>query len=234
MFIAHVALHLGLCSAMKSKPPEAPIAVHVKLVNLGRETAFNRTFTVQRGYDPQLVVDFDMTRGTYHLSVEAPRYGCTAADWLALAPDSVRNVNEQFEPGPTKLTRPMIVFGRLPLSFQSTHPVMQLFDRDKNGCDKPITEPLPSHIDSEMDSDAYYAWLYSDASIEAHGNVILALRLQNAGEYRYIRIPMKFPQEWHGWPTTVEFGLDQNELLAIPRMKTDTLLCPKMTKTSVG
>jgi hypothetical protein len=232
--LAHVALHVGLCSAMKPKAPEAPVAIRVRLINSIKEVPLDKTFTVQRGYDQEVTVEFDSERGVYHLQVDAPQFHCSATDWLIFYPNLDRNVNVSLAPGVAKLTEPMLIFGELPQEFQSAQPQFELFDSTLNACNKPITDPLPSHIDAESDTNAYYAWLYSDPAINAHGSVTLALRLKNAGEFRYIRIPMKFPEPWHGWPVMVQFDLDQRELISIPSMKIDTLLCPRFVKTSVG
>lgn len=235
--MAHVAFNIGLCSAITRKPPKTPIAIHVRITDSQRIAHVDKTVTVLRGEDPHVLVPVDMDRGTYFLQIAAPKFNCAAVDWLVFEPDLDRNINETLVQGKPKPTRPLLVLGTLPQSFQSADPTYLLFDKASVACGKPIVDPIPSEITTERDSDAFYASIQSTPAIMAKGpdSVTIALRLTTPhGDYHYIRIPMKYPEPWYGFPVVIKFNIREDELLYLPQEPIDTLLCPHFLKTSVG
>lgn len=235
--MAHVALNIGLCSAIVRKSTNTPVAIHLRITDSQHNARIDKTFTVVRGTDPHTIIPVDMDRGTYRIQISAPKYNCAVSDWLVLMPDLDRTVEENLLDGPAKPTQPILLVGTLPQSFQTAEPTYLMFDKNAVACNKPIVDPLPSNIVAERDEDAYYAWIHATPSIQAKGldSVTLALRLKTPqGDYHYIRIPMKYPEPWYGWPETIEFNIKEEELLYLPGEPIDTLLCPHFFKTSVG
>ena len=109
-----------------------------------------------------------------------------------------------------------------------------LFDKSQVACNKPLPAPLPTSISVENDDDGFYASLYSDPSAAA-GSQQLALRLRTpTHQYHYVRVPIGFPIPWTGWPPTIRFDVTQEMLDDIAGDPVDTLLCPKLWRTSAG
>lgn len=235
--MAHVALNIGLCSAITRKGPGTPVVLHLRVTDSQHSARIDKSLTFTRGTDPHTIVPIDMDRGTYLVQIRAPKYNCSVTDWIHVEPDLDRVVSETLLDGPPKPTEPMLLVGTLPLSFQSAEPTYLLFDKNAVSCNKPIVDPLASDILAERDQDAYYASIQMTPALAAKGmdSVTIALRLKTPqGDYHYIRIPMKYPQPWYGWPQVVQFNIKEDELLYLPSQPIDTLLCPHFFKTSVS
>jgi hypothetical protein len=230
-----VILHIGFCNAIARTAPQTPIALRVRLTDRIGRTEVERVYRVERGDENEAVVEFDGTFGIHALAVEAPKYRCSASDYLVLISDRSRSVRETLSdpPGPPP-AKPVLLSGEAPQSFLYVNPTFVLFDKGAAACKKPVPAQLPTQIVVENDQDGYYVWLYPDASA-APGSQQLALRLRTpTHQYHYVRIPVPFPVPWTGWPTSIQLNVTEDMVDGIASEPVDTLLCPKMWRTSAG
>jgi hypothetical protein len=232
--LAHVALHLGFCSAITRLSPQAPVALHVRLTDSGKDVELDRVFNLTRGEENQTTVEFDAHRGAYLLSVDYAGGKCTAYDYLYFLPDHNRSVSETLADGVAPPGKPMLLFGTTPMSFASAKPTFVLFPKSV-ACKAPVGTPLAAQIQIERDRDAYYTWLYRTPEIDALGGVTVALRIgTSTGLFHYIRVPMDFPVAWGGFPSRVQFDVTEDALDELAGEPPDVLLCPKLWKTTFG
>lgn len=236
--LSHVILHVGFCNAIARTGPDTTIPIRVRLIDRIGRTQFDRVYRVDRGDDPAAIVEFDSAFGIYRLSIEAPKYRCSATDYLFFMSDHDRNITENLSdaPPPPPPT-PALVSGTAPQSFLYVEPTFVLFPKSSVDCNKPVPQPLPSHIVVENDQDGYYAWWYSDAPAATSGPELLALRLRTPTHtYHYVRIPIPFPIPipWGGWPTSIQLNIDEGMIDDLAGQPVDTLLCPKFWRTSAG
>jgi hypothetical protein len=232
--VAHVILHLGLCSSVAKIAPETTIAIHVRATDKRDQVAVDRTFRMERGDEDQRVVEFDIPWGIYRLDASVPKNNCNVTDFVQLLPDHTRSISETLVDGPPPAVTPMLLAGDAPQSFLYVKPTFVLFDKAAAVCNKPVPDQLPSHIVVENDQDAYYAWLY--LSPPTPGVVpLLALRLKTpTHQYHYVRLPMPVPLGWGGWPSSVQFPVNGDMVDELASEPVDTLLCPKLWETSAG
>ncbi|MBV9149587.1 MAG: hypothetical protein JO024_06965 [Candidatus Eremiobacteraeota bacterium] len=233
--LAHVALHVALCGPIARLAPQTPLSMHVRVLDRIGETQVDRSYSLQRGYGDEAIVEFDTARGLYRLQVSAPRYHCSASDFLVFMPDHARNIGERLTSGFYRESVPLILSGTTPPAFAYTHPEFVALDASRALCNQPISNPLPIHATFENDQDSYYAQLYADP-LEAPGRPLqLALKLRTAAaQFHYVRIPATFPAPPTNWPYAYELNIPEDYIDQLATEPVDTLLCPKFIKTSVS
>jgi len=231
--LEHIFLHINLCSALAMAPADTVIPMHVQLSFQTGDPPFDKTFRVTRGDGTQAVLEFDIARNLYKLSVDVPKYHCAASDFLDVLTDNNRTVTETLAEGTPAPEPPVtLLVGTAPMSFTYVKPTFALFDKSL-ACNQPISAALPAKIKIEYDQGAYYAWLYNDSSFEAHAPVVVTIRLRTTtGTAHYVHLPIPFPNTTSHWPNTVQFNISEEYLDAVATDKTDTLLCPKLWETS--
>lgn len=232
--LSHVVLHVGLCGAIARAAPTATIALRVRLTDRIGRPQVDRVYRVQRGDDPAVIVEFDSSFGIFRLDVDAPKYGCSTTDYLFFIDGHDRNLSETLSNRPELPPQPVLLSGTAPQSFLYVQPTFVLFDKRAVACNKPIADPLSSHIVVENDQDAYYAWFYTEPANAAIPQQ-LALRLRTpTHQYHYVRIPIPFPIPWGGWPASIQFNVTQEMVDGLAGDPVNTLLCPKLWRTSAG
>jgi hypothetical protein len=233
--LAHVILHVGFCQAIARAPESTPIAVRVRLTDRLGHVQVNRTYRFERGDEGEGVVEFDSAFGIYRLDLGVPRYGCAAADYLFFIAGHERSITETLtDAAVARPPTPMLLSGEAPQSFLYVQPTFVLFDKAQVACNKPLPQPLPTQITVENDQDGYYAWLYADPS-GATGPLQLALRLRTpTHQYHYVRVPLAFPVPWAGWPLSIQFNVTEDMVDGLAGDPVNTLLCPKLWRTSAG
>ncbi|HEY6449429.1 MAG TPA: hypothetical protein VIX60_01955 [Candidatus Cybelea sp.] len=232
--LSHVILHLGFCSAIDRVAPTTTVALHVHMTDRIGRVQVDRVYRVERGDEAEAVVEFDSAFGIYSLAVDAPKYRCSASDYLFFIAGHDRSVTEKLGDAPTPPSRPVLLSGSAPQSFLYVAPTFVLFDKSQVACNKALPQALSANIVVENDQDGYYAWLYPDASAAA-GSQQLALRLRTpTHQYHYVRIPIPFPLPWTGWPQSIQFNVTEEMVDALAGDQVDTLLCPKLWQTSAG
>lgn len=233
--LAHVILHVGFCGAILRLKPEAPLAIHARLSDRTGRATLDRTFRVERGDGSEAVVEFDSSFGTYRLDTETPKYGCYSTDFLELMADHTRSVTTQLGTTPPSPVAPVMLFGNAPQAMLYANPTFVLFDKSAVACGKPVPTPLTTHIDVENDQDAYYTWLYNEDASRPPDTELLALRLQTpTHQHHYVRIPLPFPVPPQRWPSSIHLDVSQDMIDELATEPIDTLLCPKMWRTSAG
>ncbi|MBV8067583.1 MAG: hypothetical protein JO113_06380 [Candidatus Eremiobacteraeota bacterium] len=239
---AHVILHIGFCNAIARASSQATIALHVRVADRIGRTQLDRVYRIERGDESEALVEFDSAFGIYSLEIAAPKYRCSASDYLFFIAGHDRNVSERLNdapsPGPFDSAQgrrqPVLLSGTAPQSFIYVAPTFVLFDKSLAACNKPLPPPLPEQIVVENDQDAYYAGLYPDAAAPT-GSQQLALRLRTpTHQYHYVRIPIPFPIPWSGWPSSIQFNVSEEMVDSLAGDPVDTLLCPKLWETSAG
>ncbi len=235
MALAHIFLHVGLCSAVARLDPSTVVAMRVRMSYRVGGDEIDKVVRFTRGEAQQTVVEFDIRRSTYRLLLETPKYGCTASDFIDVLPDQNRTITETLADGPPAPPAPVVLFdGAAPLSFGYVKPTFTVFDKT-TVCNKPVGTPLPAKFDVEYDQGGYYVWLHEDPSLEGQGPLVVALRLRTTtGLAHYVNLPVPFPQQWGGWPGSVRFDITEDMVDDLATEKTDVLLCPKMWGTSSG
>jgi hypothetical protein len=233
--LAHVILHVGFCSAIARAPSTATVAVHVKLTDRIGRVLVDRDYHFERGDEGEGIVEFDSAFGIYRINVLAPKYGCSAENYLFFIAGHDRSISLTLESPPASPpAMPMLLSGTAPQSFLYVQPTFVLFDKSAAVCNKPIPPPLTTQITVENDQDAYYAWLYHDPSA-GYAPQQLTLRLRTpTHQYHYVRVPIPFPAPWMGWPTSIQFNVTQEMVDGLAGDPVDTLLCPKLWETSAG
>jgi hypothetical protein len=232
---AHLVLHLGLCNAAAKVAPETPIPIRVHLSDATGRQQLNQAFNIERGYDPQIIAEMDVPRGTFQAQISSPKYRCSATDYLVFLSERNRNVSENLSDGTAPPTQPVLLAGTAPQAFLYVKPTFVLFDKATTDCNKPITDPIPIRLTVENDQDAFYVWLYNDPSLAGHGPMLVAFKLGTAtGQFHYIKIPTGFPLPWRGWPETIEFNVTEDVIDSLSGQPVNVLLCPKIYTTSVG
>jgi hypothetical protein len=101
-------------------------------------------------------------------------------------------------------------------------------------CNGPIGNPVNADIDQVNDSDGYYASVYPSAALAGKGPYVLAVRLKDSqGGYHYIRVPAEFLGMSPRWPSMGTFDVTEDVVDYVQDKPEDTLLCPRLYKTSV-
>jgi hypothetical protein len=232
---AHVILHVGFCNAIARVPAQTSIALRVRVVDRLGRTEVNRAYRVERGDESEAIVEFDSAFGIYSLDVDAPRYGCSASDYLFFIAGLDRSVSEKLsDPPAPPPPKPVLLSGTAPQSFIYVQPTFVLFEKSQAICNKPLPPALPTNVAVENDQDGYYAWLYADPAATPDSQ-LLAIRLRTpTHQYHYVRIPIGFPIPWLGWPQSIQFNVTQDMIDDLAGDPVDTLLCPKLWRTSAG
>ncbi|HET6274821.1 MAG TPA: hypothetical protein VFE16_02620 [Candidatus Cybelea sp.] len=233
--LSHVILHVGFCRAIARTPDDTTVALHVRLADRIGRTEIDKIYRVARGDESEAIVEFDTAFGAYRLDVIAPKYRCSTDDYLYFISGHDRSVTEKLADAPTPPAPvPVLLSGSAPQSFLYVQPTFVLFDKNQVACDKPLPQPLPTNVSVENDQDGYYVSLYPDPSA-AVGSQQLALRLRTpTHQYHYVRVPMPFPVAGTGWPTGVTLDVTEEMIDGVAGDPVNTLLCPKMWRTSAG
>jgi hypothetical protein len=233
--LAHVILHVGFCGAIARAQPSTTVAVRVRLTDRIGRVLLDRDDHFERGDESEGIVEFDSAFGIYRLEVLAPKYGCSAQDYLFFIAGHDRSVTVKLEAAAASPPQmPMLLSGTAPQSFLYVQPTFVLFDKSAAVCNKPVPQQLPAQITVENDEDAYYARLYHDPSA-GFAPEQLALRLRTpTHQYHYVRVPIPFPSPLAGWPVSIQFNVTQEMVDGLAADPVDTLLCPKLWETSAG
>jgi hypothetical protein len=233
--LAHAIVHVGFCSAIARLSPDATLVVRVRVSDRIGRTQLDRSYRVERGDGSAAIVEFDNPFGIYRLDIDTPKYGCSTSDYLVFIPGLTRSISETLSAQPVTPQVPMLLSGTAPQALIYANPTFVLFDKNAATCGKPITALLPTHITVENDQDAYYAWLYNDDPSRAPGSELLALRLQTpTHQHHYVRIPLSFPIPQTAWPGSIQLNISEDMIDDLATQPVDTLLCPKMWRTSAG
>ncbi len=233
--LAHIVLQVGFCDAIARASPNATVALRVRVTDRIGRTEVDQAYRVERDDEDRAVVEFDSPFGVHQLAVIAPKYGCSATDYVFFISGLDRSISVKLNDAPAREPgKPVLLSGEAPQSFLYVQPTFVLFDKSQTACNKPVPATLPAQITVENDQDGYYTWLYADASATLASQQ-LALRLRTpTHQYHYVRINIPFPMPWNGWPNSIRFDVTQDMVDSLAGEPTNTLLCPKLWRTSAG
>ena len=233
--LSHVILHVGFCGAIARAPADTTIALRVRVADHTGRSQVDRVYRFERGDEGEAIVEFDSSFGIYRLDLATAKYRCSATDYLFFIAGHDRSVTEKLSDAPLPAPpTPALLSGEAPQSFLYVQPTFVLFDKSQVTCNKPLPAPLPTQINVENDQDGYYTWLYADATAAA-GSQQLTLRLRTpTHQYHYVRLPIPFPIPWTGWPQSIQFNVMEDMVDSLAGEAVNTLLCPKLWRTSAG
>ena len=128
--LAHIILHVGFCGAIARAPAGTSIALRVRLTDrIGRQQV-DKVFRFERGDDQEAIVEFDNAFGLYRLDLAAPKYRCSATDYLYFIPGYDRSITEKLSDSPAPPPpMPLLLSGTAPQSFLYVQPTFVLFDK---------------------------------------------------------------------------------------------------------
>jgi hypothetical protein len=225
---------LTLCQAAANLPSSANIDVNLHMNDAtGRQTV-ERTFTVQRGEAMQLMVEFDVPRGTFRVTLLAPQIRCSAINYWSFLSEQNRSIAETLVNGVAPVPHVLLFEGKAPAAFLYLNPTFVLLDKSVD-CNKPAGDPLDAHAVVEDDDSSFYVWMDSNPLLDGPGRAVLALQLATpTGENHYLRVKAPFLRPWSGYPFTFELDVSDDLVDWLSGQPVDTLLCPKMYMVSAG
>jgi hypothetical protein len=163
--LAHVILQVGFCGAIARVSSNTTVALRVRVTDRLGRSQLDRVYRFERGDDSKAVLEFDNAFGIYRLDLDAPKYRCSATDYLFFIAGHDRSISEKLSDAPAPAPpMPLLLSGEAPQSFLYVQPTFVLFDKGQVSCNKPVPEVLPTQIVVENDQDGYYTWLYADPS----------------------------------------------------------------------
>lgn len=233
--LSHIVLHVALCKSVARPAQETPIPIHAVMAYRIRKPEMDEVFRVVRESPAVGTLEFDAPQGVYRLSVDVPHKNCSGTDYVVVLPDHDRQLTIKLSPG--RSDRPVaraFVAGDAAGIPMYLEPTIVLFGRGL-ACNAPVTKPIGERVDLELGSGAYYTAIYSNAAMADPKSRVVAVRLTDTGGgYHYVRIPTIFPQAANDWPTYERFNLSMDIADLTAGKPEDTLLCPRLYKTSVG
>lgn len=230
--LLHVLLHLGLCGAVSSLPADSPIEIRVRLSDKTDRAILDRSFETTRGTGDATTVQFDAPWGVYRLDATVPADDCNAVDYIVIQPKHDRTIAETLRDGPAPAVTPVLLFGVGPKSFHDAKPQFVFLNPDDVACRRAVTDPLPTPVSFQHEGDAYYATINELPATLA--TPLLALRLETPDRgYQYISL-VPLQAGWKGWPRSIRFNFDQNQMSMLDGKPTDTLFCPALDETDAG
>jgi hypothetical protein len=232
--LAHIFLHVAMCNAVARLPEETVVAVHVQMAYQHGDPPYDKTLSLPRGEGSEWVIEFDVPRSSYHLTVVVPKYGCSSSSFQAVLADENRKIATTLLAGPDHGPPPlMLLVGTAPTSFLYLKPTYVLFDHGL-ACDQPVTTPLDAQIDLDYEQGAYYLTMHPDQLLEGTDPVFAVRMRTPTGLAHYVRLPIKLPPAGPYWPAEVQFNINEDMIDGLVTEKTGVLLCPKVWGTSAG
>lgn len=214
--------------------PQAVVPVHIIATDKINRDVVDRVVNLDRGVGSAGVVSFELPWGTYRIRLQSLKPACSATAYLVLLKDVNRNVTVQLSEKPPAAAMPTIVFGAAPFSFSYVNPALVIFPPPL-ACNAPITTPVAADIQTENDDDGYYSYLYANAALAQVPQPVTALRLtDSSGGYHYVRIPARDLGLSSRWPITEQFDVTDDVIDYVSGKPEDTLLCPKLLRTTVS
>lgn len=235
MALSHIVMHLVLCNSASRLGPQAELPVHVVVTDKINRDVIDQTARVSRFEGNTSSVEFDIPWGLYRAVVQmrAGRATCAGVQYFSVPPDHNRALTVQLQDGKASTPVPTIITGTAPFSFSYVQPTVMVFSHDTK-CNGPVGSPIDVKIDQEIDNDGYYASVYPSPALVSGGPYVVAVRLTDShGGYHYVRVPAEFLGLSERWPSMGQFDVTEDVVDYVADKPEDTLLCPRMYKTSV-
>ena len=236
MALSHIVLHLTLCQAATRLKTGAAMPLSVSVTDRIDRPIVNQQFRLVRDFNNISSVEFDMPRGVYRLDAQASvgKTMCSAEQYFAVIVDHNRSLNMTLQNGTHHpVPVPMLFTGTAPFAYAYAQPTIVFFDHNQQ-CKAPVGQPLDAELQLFNDADGYYGEVYPSPNLLAHEPVMVAVRLTDArGDYKYMRLENAYIGASR-WPGQISFNVDDGVMQYVAGEAEDTLLCPKLMKTSVG
>ncbi len=235
MPLQHIVLHMALCQALARLPSQTVVPVRVVMQDRTGRAPIDQRLNFVRAFGNDGTVDFDSAWGIYRLSVEAGAKNarCSDATFLQILDGHNREVRLTLRPGVARPITPALVSGTLPTEFAYADPTLEMFGSD-TACGKPVGTPLDTEIALQPEFDAYYAAVFPRSGTVPAG-VVTAIRLtDSSGGHHYIRMPLDLAPGVLPWPEATTFNVTDGVIDYVADKPEDTLLCPRLYKTTVS
>jgi hypothetical protein len=235
MALSHIVMHFALCNAAARLGPQADLPVHVVVTDKINRDVIDQNVRVARYEGNTSSAEFDIPWGIYRATatMRAGRATCTAVQYFNVPMDHNRTVTMNLRDGHVAAPVPTLINGTAPFAFSYVEPTVLVFPRDTK-CNGPVGNPVNANIDQVTDSDGYYASVYPSAELAQGGPYVLAVRLKDSqGGYHYIRVPAEFLGFSQRWPSMGTFNVTEDVIDYVADKPEDTLLCPRLYKTTV-
>jgi hypothetical protein len=193
-----------------------------------------QTFQIEPGMGNTPRFEFDLPFGIYKIALNAKAGNavCSAEDYFTVLTGHDRSLNVTLQSGhvPNPAV-PMLVAGESPFSFAYVQPTLMLFGKSAK-CNGPVGDPVNADIHVTSDSDGYYAELFPNEALAQASPVVIAMQMKDSqGGYHYVRLPGDVG--FGRWPGYIHFNVNEDVIDYVADKPEDTLLCPRMYKTTV-
>lgn len=233
MDLSHIALHVSLCSAVAKASVARTVPLRVTVTDRLDRTQLDQTFQIEPGMGKTPRFEFDLPFGTYRMALSAKANGsqCGDVDYFTVLSGRDRSLDVPLDPGTPKPVVPMLVMGESPFSFAYVHPTLMVFGHSTK-CNGPVGNPVGADIRVQSDSDGYYASIFPNQALAQVMPAVMAMQLQDSqGGYHYVRLPTDVT--FTRWPSMTHFNVSEDVIDYVADKPEDTLLCPRMYKTTV-
>ncbi|MEO6914033.1 MAG: hypothetical protein ABI182_08455 [Candidatus Baltobacteraceae bacterium] len=228
---SHLILHVVLCKS-PARSGALPINLRVVMAYRIAQPEMNQTFQVSPDDAGEAAVEFDAMQGVYLMKVRQSG-GCGADQFVTVLSEHPRELSVQLGRPPPPAQTSALVAGAAPPGYSYVRPTIVYFAKPA-ACDAPIGTPLTDGITVLNDLDAYYATVRPPAVLIDPKAYLVALRLRTAtGGFHYVKVPVDFPPSEQNWPTYQKMDVNENIIDFVAGKPFDTLLCPRISKTSV-
>jgi hypothetical protein len=236
MALSHIVMHFVLCNSAARLGPQADLPVHIVVTDKINRDVVDQTSRVSRYEGNTSAAEFDVAWGIYRatVSMRAGRATCSAVQYFAVQQDHNRTLTVQLRDGSAPAPVPTLITGTAPFAFSYVEPTVMVFAAANTKCNGSVGTPVDVKIDQETDNDGYYASVFPSPSLVTKGPFVLAVRLKDSqGGYHYIRVPAEFLGMSPRWPSMGQFDVTEDVVDYVQDKPEDTLLCPRLYKTSV-
>ena len=236
MALSHIVMHFALCNSASRLGASTDLPVHIVVTDKINRDVVDQTTRVSRYEGNTSSAEFDVAWGIYRTTVtmHAGHTTCSAVQYFAVQPDHNRTLTVSLQDGNPPAPVPTLITGTAPFAFSYVEPTVMVFPGNSTKCNGPIGDPVNVNIDQETDNDGYYASVFPSPALATKGPFVLAVRLKDSqGGYHYIRVPAEFLGMSPRWPSMGTFDVTEDVVDYVQDKPEDTLLCPRLYKTSV-
>lgn len=233
MDMSHIALHVALCSSVAKASAARTVPLRVVVTDRLDRTQVDQTFQIEPGMGKTPRFEFDLPFGTYRMAMNAKVKGaqCGGVDYFTVLNGRDRSLDVSLDPHATAPPVPMLVNGESPFAFSYVQPTLMVFSKDTK-CNGPVGNPLSADIRVQSDSDGYYASIFPTSALAQEMPAVMAMQLKDSqGGFHYVRLPT--PVQFTHWPSQTHFDVSEDVIDYVADKPEDTLLCPRMYKTTI-
>ena len=234
MPLSHIVMHVALCNSVIRQAANRDVPLRVVLTDKLDRTALDQKFIVERGTTRETPAEFDIPFGIYRAQVTSG--ACSGITYFGVLLDVNRGVPISLQEGRAQAPIvPALVEGTAPFEFSYVQPTVLVFPHTLK-CNDPIPDPLPATIDMDNESNSYYALIYPTRALMQYVPITLVVRFSDShGGYQYLRVPIGDAVGFVSrWPTLGQLNVSAPLIDELAGKPEDTLLCVRMTKTTVS